>query len=100
MPLSINTITNPHTNGRGQAVLLHPGDTHQITVRYDEYDECPAFFATLESKATKLANIDELDEGTALRFTSMEGEFTILLPMTLTAFANQLHACWDELEQR
>jgi len=99
MSLTINPITNPHTNGRGQAVELHPEATPDISVRYDEYDCCPAFFATLRHPNTTLANFDELDEGVALRFVSIDGEFTILLPMTAAKLINEFNAAVDEWAQ-
>lgn len=96
MPLQIETITNPNTDGRGPAIRMVPHDESSIAVRYDEYDLSPAFFVTLASEDVTVAEFGEVDDGMWFTLQTRDGEVTVTLGCKAFKFMNSLNAAFDE----
>lgn len=96
MSLNIQPITNPHTDGRGKALVMQPEGTEMISVRYDEYDYSPNFFVSMHGHV-ELVEVQPLDDGyCSLRLHSQYGEVTLILEMSMAKFANSLDAARAE----
>lgn len=96
MSLNIRTINNPHTDGRGQAIVFTPHDESAMSVRYDEYDLSPSFFVSMHSEDVDVAEIGEIDDGCFIKLNSIHGEVTLILGCRLYKFLNSLNAATDE----
>lgn len=96
MSIQIRPIKNPHTDGRGQAMLVNPSSTDKITVRYDEYDYAPAFFVSMWDDPIHILDFAQLDDGVTFRLSTTSGEVTLVLGMPAHEFIRKIEEAIDE----
>lgn len=99
MSLNISSITNPWTNGRGEAILCRPHESSSLAVRYDEYDSSPTFFVSMLDDQVTVISVDDHDDGCSIRLGCKDGEVTLTLGVPLWKFMNSLNGAFDEWSQ-